>query len=164
LLAEHERRVGELDHPARVVEVEVRHHDQLHRGGLDPARAELVGQRLLGLHLPRARDGRGKELADVLLLVHGHRRVQAGVDQDRAGARVLDEERDDRELGGLPAAHAHRLERGEAPLLAVAVGLRPAAGAAQQRMDPDRGVRLAAGQRELGGRGVGCGCHGRAAG
>jgi hypothetical protein len=43
LLAEDERRARELNHAARVIEVEVGHHDQLHLRRLDPARAELGG-------------------------------------------------------------------------------------------------------------------------
>jgi hypothetical protein len=71
--------------------------------------------------------------------------MEPAVDQDRPRARVLDEERDDREPRGLAAEQAHRLEGGEPALLAVAVGLAPGAGAAQQRRDLDAGLGLPAG-------------------
>jgi hypothetical protein len=49
--AHHEGRLGVLRDRARVVDVQVRHHDDLDPGGLDAAGPQLCRHRLLGLHL-----------------------------------------------------------------------------------------------------------------
>src|SRR5262249_26339208 len=85
-----EGRAGELRHPGRVVEVEVRHHDDLY-----VARLEAPAPKLRRDVLSRAHAGAGEggdeptEVGDRCRL---DRRVEAGVDEDRADRRMVNEE------------------------------------------------------------------------
>ncbi len=158
LLCTHEEgRGGELGDPARVVGVEMGHHDGPHRCRVDLPLAKLGRYRLVGAHLEVFED-KAPERPHTLLAVHGHGRVKAGVHQDRPSARVLHQERHHGDLDPFLAgnAHAERLQLAEAPLFAVKVGRRPEHPRAEQRLEPHGGAGLPAWQRQLGGAGL-CG-------
>jgi hypothetical protein len=109
----HEGRVGELRDAARVVRVQVRHHDHAHLGRLDAELAELGRQRLPGLH-PDVLDHTAGEATERLVGRDRDRGMEARVHEDPAGAGMLDEESHDGHLGPLLARHAdpQRAQRG----------------------------------------------------
>ena len=89
-LAEDEGRVGELGDRRGVVDVHVGHHHDRDLTGVEAALAQLRRNVLAGLERRVAEAV--AEAAEVLLAVGGDRGVQAGVDEDRAGAGVADQE------------------------------------------------------------------------
>ena len=94
------RGAGEFGDRARVVDMEMGHDHHPDLGELDSAGRQLRAERLVVLH-PGDVDELGGA-PHVAAHVGGAARVQAGVDHERAGTRVLDEERRDRKP--LPAA------------------------------------------------------------
>ncbi len=147
--AEQEGGGGEVRDGAGVVEVEVGHQHQLDAGRLDAARAQLVRDRLRLLHLDALEDDRA-QTPEVLLRIDRHRRVEAGVDQEVTEARVLGQERHDRELDPLVVGHAHAesSRAGEAAVGPVKPRGRRLGGGAQERPQPDGGLIPAARDRE----------------
>ena len=89
------------------------------RAGSMPRLAQLGGKRLAGVHLQVA-EGERADAPEALGRLDRDGRVQAGVDQDRPGAGVLDEEGDDRDRdpGVLPDPDAEPAKAGEAAGLA----------------------------------------------
>ena len=115
-LADDEGRAGELGDRRGVVEVQVGHHHDRDLARVEAALAQLRGDVFAGLEGRLAEAG--AERAEVLLRVGGDRGVQAGVDEDRAGARVADQE------GRAPGPRS-RLAGAAAPAAASAVMKRP---------------------------------------
>src|SRR5207344_494499 len=89
-LADDEGRVGELRDRRAVVDVQVGHDDDRNLAWVEAALAQL-GWNVLALLQGRLAEA-SAEGAEVLLAVGRDRGVQAGVDEDRAGARVADQE------------------------------------------------------------------------
>jgi hypothetical protein len=89
--------------------------------------------------------------------------VEAGVDQEVPEARVLAEERDDRELDPLIARHADAkcARAGQAPGLAVKPARRSLRRGAEERPQPDLRVLAPARDGQGGALRLGCGRHGR---
>jgi hypothetical protein len=73
-----------------VIHVQVGHHHDRQLRGLDSAPAELGRDVLFGRQLGLADAGR--DGAEVLARIGCDRGMQAGVDEDRAGAGVADQE------------------------------------------------------------------------
>ncbi len=118
--AQQERRRRVVGDGARMVEVEVGEEHQLDARGLDPACSQLVRHGLRLLH-PDVLEGERAHATEVLLRVHCHGRVEAGVDQEVAETRVLDQERHHWHVHPLVGGHAdpERARRGEAAVAAV---------------------------------------------
>ena len=91
------------------------------------------------------------------------RRVKARVHEHPARPRMLDEERHDGDLGPAVAREpdTERPERRQPALLPVHRRLGRDEAPAEERPQPDRGVRPPAGEREGGGPGLGGGRHRR---
>ena len=104
-LGEDEAGVSELRHCRRVVEVHVRHHDRLDVLRVQTARAQLrrdvLARFQVGLREP------GDDAAEVRGRLRRHRRVEAGVDQERPRRWVVDQERGH---GDRPPARARRAD------------------------------------------------------
>jgi hypothetical protein len=138
----------------------VGHQDDLDVSGLDAARAQLSRRRLVGRHLD-ALERDLREPAEVRGRLGGDGRVEARVDQDRAGAGVLDQE------GGhghvqpvlLLDAEPERAPPREPPLLAQEPCLRPDHAPGQQRVQLDARAVAPAGERQLSGPCFGGGRH-----
>lgn len=157
-LIDDEGGLREVLHRARVVEVQVGHDHGRDLARAHPAIEQLPSDGLLR----REAEGEGTaELAELLAGTVSDALVQAGVDQDIPGARVLDQERGDRyPPPGAPAsvqAEPPRSREGAGRLVHVA--LRRAHLTAHQRVQPDAGIAAAAGEREPDGGGV-RGTHG----
>jgi hypothetical protein len=97
---------GELRHPARVVGVQVRHHDGSDLARVDAPAAQLCRHGPFRLHAKGVRKRR--DAAERLALVLRGACVKAGVHEDRTGAGVLDQKRGNRDPDPLRA-------RGEEP-------------------------------------------------
>jgi hypothetical protein len=129
------------------VAVQVRHHDEPHVVRVEAAGAQLVGHRVGRTHARVEQPA--EDRAEVLLRIDRERRVEAGVDQHQAGARVLDDVRRDGDLD-LLAAEAERMQAGEPPAAVVegVLGIERSAGRAGMHAH-DR-LLLAARERQRG--------------
>ncbi len=125
--------------------------------GSMPRDLQLGGHRVRGLHLRR--EHARAHPAEVLLRVDGDRGVEARVDQDPPGARVLDEEGDVGHLARVAAHARERAQPGEAALLAVEPRVRsacrwPRAGGGggrwRRRGRPEGAARQAGARRACG--------------
>ena len=149
------------DDRAGVVGVQVGHdHDVPIWLAAMPRARSCADDRLLGRHLDVFEDER-RARPRFACRLDGDRGVEAGVDQHRAGAGVVDEERGHRQAPPLAARHAEaeRLAPGQPAGLAQEERRRADRGAGQQRLDADGGALLAAGQRQRRGPGLGGGSH-----
>jgi hypothetical protein len=133
--------------------VQVGHHDHAHVAVPDPVVAQLVAQRLLGGH-PDAEQAR-PHAAEVLRRIDRDARVQPGVDEDRPGAGMLDQEGRDGQPDPARARPEEHPRRGEAARRARQEAGRCEHLAGQQRVQPDRRVRLPARERKAGRLGLG---------
>ncbi len=155
------RGVGEFGDGARMVDMEVGHDHDPHIRELDPASRQLDAERLVVLHPGEVHEPGGPPH------VAGHvvdaTRVEAGVDHQRTGTRVLDKERGDRQP--LPAASGpEELRRDLGQRQAAVRSVGECAGrtelGGEERVQADRRAGAAALKREVRRLGLGGERHG----
>lgn len=148
-----ERRVRELGRAAGVVAVKMRHDDDADLLGLDAERAQSRGGRLVAFH------SRGQQpcltMAQARARVLCDRGVEAGVDQQRSGGRMLDEEDGDGHPAPARARRRQAAQPGQRATRTVERGRRQPHLAAAQRSHAHRRTAAAAGEREPDGLGHG---------
>ena len=112
-LVRHDQKLGlrEHEHPARVIEVQVRHHDVLHVLELVAERLDLIVDRALAREFDRQH---ARDLAPVADGIVDHLRMAAGVEEHEA-FRVLDQVRGTRHghQRFVGAVHQERARHGQ---------------------------------------------------
>ena len=140
--------------------MEVGHDDDRDLAGVEPAGAQLGGHVFARLQGRLAEAGGGA--AEVLAGVRRDRWVQAGVDEDRVGARVADQEDWDRDLVRAAAGQrAHHPQRFHAAARVDHHLEREVDVAGDHRLDRDAGAGRPADERLGQGGGLDLDCHRR---
>jgi hypothetical protein len=142
--------------------MQVGHHHRRDVRVVDAALAQLRRGSLVGTHVDVPVEQR-RQAAEVRARLHRNRGVEAGVDEDPARARMLDQEALDRCRDPLVLRHtqAERLAPCHAPLRAQEPPDRASHRGGEDGVQLDLRVPAAAGERQLGRTRLGGGGHPR---